>query len=139
MADPLSIAASVIAVMEVADKVIHAIEHCIRAIKDAPRDMRIILAETVSLKAIIETIVSTELNTNSLMDASSLLRSENGPVEECRRCLSTLERLLPTDFTRRLSLEMLSWPLKESKVRRILAEISRHKSTLLLALASDSK
>ncbi|KAK2693816.1 hypothetical protein QWA68_008438 [Fusarium oxysporum] len=68
----------------------------------------------------------------------------NGPIKSCHSCLASLVALLPptmgqsqTGKRRKLTLVDLAWPLKQSKVRKLLAEISHHKATLLLAMSGD--
>ncbi|OIW32698.1 hypothetical protein CONLIGDRAFT_642393 [Coniochaeta ligniaria NRRL 30616] len=143
MADPVSIAASIVAFVEIADRVIRACKHCIDAVKDAPRDMQIILGEVTSLRAIIDSLSVAELHVNTLKLVPGLL-DRTGPVEACHRCLVSLEALLPPTPSqhshsgrRRITFAELAWPLKESKARKLLAEISLHKSTLLLAITGD--
>jgi len=134
MADPLSAAASIVGLIGLADRVIRASQYCIDTVRDAPGDMRMILGEASSLRAVFE----------SLADAGSGpatgLLGANGPVEACRRCLAGLEALLPADrrvSARRVTLAELAWPFKQPKARKFLAEISQHKATLLLAISGD--
>jgi len=140
--DPLSLGASIIAFVEIAERVIRACEYCIRTVQDAPKDMMMILGETTSLKAIIDSLSAANQPPNISHALPALFR-KNGPVEMCRSCLSALENLLPTEppsysaGNRRITFAQLAWPLKESKARKLLAEISHHKSTLLLAITGD--
>ncbi|KEY73582.1 hypothetical protein S7711_09197 [Stachybotrys chartarum IBT 7711] len=145
MSDPLSIATSVVAFVELASRIIRASQYCIDAIKDAPSDIQMILGEVSSIKAIVENFEEPhpgpEDGDNRLV---SRLFAKGGPIEACQRCLGGLEGLLPmvasTNLTtkrRGFSLVELSWPLKQSKARRLLAEISHHKATLLLAISGD--
>jgi hypothetical protein len=143
MADPLSIGASVIAFIQLADSVIRLCRDCIEAIKDAPKDMQIIIGEVTSLKAIIESFSAVDLHANTIKLVPSLFEA-TGPVEACRRCLSALQRLLPVDIPevskgklRKITFAELAWPMKQSRARKLLAEISGHKSTLLLAITGD--
>lgn len=141
--DPVSLSASIIAFIQIADSVIGICKHCIDSIKDAPKDMQMILGEATSLRAIIESFNAADLHANTLKLVPSLFESA-GPIEACRRCLFALERLLPqqtleSQQTRRsrITFAELAWPLKESKARKLLAEISQHKATLLLIISGD--
>ncbi|KAH7165318.1 vegetative incompatibility protein het-e-1 [Dactylonectria macrodidyma] len=141
--DPVSVVNSVIAFIQIADRVIRACKQCIDAVKDAPKEMQMILGETISLRAIIESLNSVNLHTNTIQLVPSLF-APLGPVEACRRCLSQLEGLVPQEQPqralqgkRKITLVELAWPLKESKARRLMAEISQHKATLLLAMTGD--
>ncbi|KAK0750197.1 hypothetical protein B0T18DRAFT_437483 [Schizothecium vesticola] len=64
----------------------------------------------------------------------------------CRRCMAELEALLPSlgalsgptapgQRRTKITLAELAWPLKQSKARKILAELSQHKATLLLVIS----
>lgn len=141
--DPVSISASVIAFIQIADRVIRACKHCIDTIKDAPKDMQMILGEAISLRAIIDSLNPADMHASTAKLVPSLF-AQSGPVEGCRRCLSALEGLIPPEETqgtlqskRKITFVELAWPLKESKARRLMAEISQHKATLLLAMTGD--
>ncbi|KAH6714963.1 vegetative incompatibility protein het-e-1 [Leptodontidium sp. MPI-SDFR-AT-0119] len=144
MADPLSTGAGVIAFIQLADSVIRACKECIESIKDAPKDMQMILGEVTSLKAIIESFSAADSHANTTRLVPSLFEA-GGPVEACQRCLSTLRGLLPPDIPepskgklRRITVSELAWPFgSQPKARKLLAEISLHKSTLLLAITGD--
>jgi hypothetical protein len=142
MADPLSIGASVVAFIQLADSVIRLCNDYIQAIKDTPKDMQMIIGEVTSLKAILESFRAVDLHVNTVTLIPSLFETM-GPVEACRRCLLTLQSLLPKENPEdskgrpRKIIADLAWPLKQSKARKLLAEISGHKSTLLLAITGD--
>jgi hypothetical protein len=140
MADPLSIGAGTIAFIQLADSVIRACKECIEAIKDAPKDMQMIIGEVTSLKAILESFSAVDLHVNTIKLVPGLFEA-TGPVEACQRCLSTLRLLLPSDLPEasltRITFAELAWPMKQSKARKLLAEISGHKATLLLAITGD--
>ncbi|KAK8039399.1 hypothetical protein PG993_007810 [Apiospora rasikravindrae] len=135
MADPLSMGASIIAFIEITNRIVSTCKYCIETIKDAPKDFQMILGETTSLEAIIETLKA--LGTDPL--------GLSGTLESCRRCLLALERLLPkpqengvsSKKRHKITFAELAWPLKESKARKLLSEVSQHKATLLLAMSGD--
>ncbi|KAK7921325.1 hypothetical protein PG985_009347 [Apiospora marii] len=135
MADPLSMGASIIAFIEITNRLVSTCRYCIETVKDAPKDFQMILGETTSLEAIIETLKSSGAEPSGLAVT----------LEACHRCLSALEGLLPkpqrdassSGKRRMITLAELAWPLKESKARKLLAEVSQHKATLLLAISGD--
>lgn len=146
MADPLSIGASILAFIGLADRIIRLSQCCIEIIQDAPNDIQMILGEATSLKAIIENFGESEWYTNSTTNLVPSLFGKTGPLDACRRCLSGLEGLLPavvhgppTAKRRKISIAELAWPLKQTKARKLLAEISHHKATLLLAISGDMR
>ncbi|RYO81887.1 hypothetical protein DL766_002101 [Monosporascus sp. MC13-8B] len=143
MADPVSLGASIVAFIEITDRIIRACKYCVETIKDAPKDMQMIMGEAISLRAILDSLGAAELHPKSMQLVPGLF-GRGGPVEAIRNALSELENLLPkeirglsTNNSHRKFLTELAWPLKESKARKLLAEISHHKSTLLLAATGD--
>lgn len=144
MADPLSIGASVVAFIGLADQIIRACQYCIETIEDAPKDIRMILGEVSSLQAILDSTKGSDPHSSSVSTLVRGLFGERGPIEACYRCLSELEALLPAKAYQRqggnrhrITIADLSWTLKKSKARKLLAEISHHKATLLLAISGD--
>jgi len=135
MADPLSLAASIVGLIGLADRVIRAGQYCIDTVRDAPSDMRMIVGEASSLRAVFESLA------DAGSGSSTRLLADGGPIEACHRCLGGLEALLPPhrdrNGSRRITLVDLAWPFKQPKARKILAEISQHKATLLLAISGD--
>jgi hypothetical protein len=130
--DPVSAGASIIAFVQIANTVISACKFCIDTIKDAPKDMHMIFGEVTSLKATMESLDVADMHATATS------------IEACHRCLSELSGLLPRDYdastkgkNRKITMMELAWPLKQSKARRLLSEISHHKSTLLLAISGD--
>jgi hypothetical protein len=154
--DPLSVGASVIAFVGLADRVIRTAQFCIDTLRDVPSDIRMVYCEVSSLKTIVDILTgpdqaapSSDSEETIASIGPSFPRNWASPIEACQRCLTSLEALLPSgiDFSapdgptapgrRRVTLAELAWPLKQSKVRKLLAEISQHKATLLLAISGD--
>src|SRR3569833_490906 len=105
-----------------------------------------ILGEVSSLKAIIDSFRESEWYNNGTTNLVPSLFVKTGPGDAWRRCLSGLEALLPAEVNgpptakrSRITIAELAWPLKQTKARKLLAEISHHKSTLLLAISGDMR
>lgn len=133
MAELLAFGASVLAFIGLADRVIHLSKCCLDGIQDAPSDFRMIHGEVSSLRDIVEGLTEKE--------KLSLLANKDGLLDPCYRCLSDLEGLLPPDALgqgrRRVPIAELAWSLKQTKARKLLAELSQHKATLLLIISGD--
>ena len=149
MAEAIAIGASVIAIIQIADRIVGLCKFYIETARDAPADLRVILIETSTLKAILESVeylsahdrVHPKLSENSY-DLSSL-------IEECYRTVAELENLFPRDGSKttaqkgskKMKLEFLltalAWPLKEKKAQRLLAELTRYKTAIGLALTNS--
>jgi hypothetical protein len=147
MAEVLALVGTIIAVIQIADRVINVCEQYLEQIQDAPRDLHIILIETSTLKALAEGLKFLHGANKCTTATLQALGDQNGPIEGCRRCISDLERLLgldtdpAADGKRRMiqaTLGRLAWPLKESKARKLLRELSHYKTTITLALSNES-
>ena len=145
--DPLSVSASIIAVVGIAGKIISACKAYISTLRDAPDDLRTIFVNISSLKAILETIDFFVVHgaNKALAQNFQVLAGPDSPIEGCRQRLADLEELIPQTQTnprkrkkhRDNLLAQLAWPLKEAKARKLLADIEQYKSSLSLALSAD--
>lgn len=147
--DPLSAAASVIAVVQIADRIIDMCKTYITGVKDAPADLRAILIEVGSVKCVLEVIelLDTSCGGESLVHGVEILEKLRGPLEGCKEALDSLETLFPTQSAgtvkgkkKRLALSLttLAWPFKRDKALKLLEEIGRHKSTIALGLTTET-
>lgn len=148
--DPLSIFASVITVIGLADKIITLCQGYVASMKDAPSNLRTIMVETASLKSVV-TSLEFFLSTWGIGNMLHIVRSlegPEGPLEASRKALVALEKLFPsaadhsaTGAKRRavtISYAKLAWPFKEEKARKILNDIARFKASISLALTTDT-
>jgi hypothetical protein len=62
--------------IQLADSVIRLCKDCIKAIKDAPKDMQMIIGEVTSLKAIIESVSTVDLHVNAIKSVPVCLRQQ---------------------------------------------------------------
>nr|RBQ97257.1 hypothetical protein FVER53263_06745 [Fusarium verticillioides] len=124
MADPLSIGASVLAFIGLADRIIRTCKHYIEAIEDAPKDIQMILGEATSLRAIIDSIG--ESSATSLVPN---LHEQNGPIKSCHSCLASLEALLPP------TMGQIQTGKRQSETREIIRWLERTNPSSLHNLA----
>jgi hypothetical protein len=148
--DPLSISASVIAILGLVEKITSSCRSYLSSVKDAPSDLRSILIEASSLKSILDNLQF--LTTHGVdEDHSQTLQVLNGPddpIHGCWEALAKLEKLPPpatvpgsTAAKRRatnVSLTQLAWPFKKCHAAEFLGQIRQHKSTITLSLTSDT-
>ncbi|KAK0670971.1 hypothetical protein QBC41DRAFT_345003 [Cercophora samala] len=168
MADGLSVVASVIAVIQITERVITVCRSYIQHVKDHPKEIRVILLEVSSLKAILENLPFLNSDTSDSEDSAifaTLLR-EDGLVSSCKDVLEKLERLIsPSDPSpddpahagskRKWILnhlpdymkpgdhvqeqfKRLRWPAQASRARGMLEEIMRYKTTISLAIGGEA-
>ena len=140
MADPLSVAASAVAFVQIADRLLAASKRFIDDIRDAPGDIRHIHTETEALKELLATI---KLDTLPNQDALK------NTIAMCSDCLGSLLDLLPpipAGFNsaharkrQRLSWSALKWTWRKSAAFALLARLAQHKATILVAISEASR
>lgn len=148
--EPFSLAASVITVIQLSERVISLCKRYVTSMKDAPKDLRIIMMEAGSVKSVVSNLdfFMSTWATGDMLDILRGLEGPEGPIEGCRKALVALEKLFPsevasnaTDTKRgatKISYAKLAWPFKEEKARKILDDIVRCKGTISLALTTDT-
>ena len=149
MAEAVALSASIIAIFQIADRVIGLCKLYIETVRDAPSDLRTILIETSTMKTILENVqflMSCNNRPSAMLD---VLYGADGPIEGCRSAIAKMEGLFPSGYAQghkgsrskrqkvKASLATLAWPLKESRARKLMEEVIRYKSTINLALTTE--
>jgi ankyrin repeat protein len=111
--DPLSAAASAIAVIQLSASVLGTCYKYISQVKDAPTDVARIVSEVGSLKAILSDIQPKE--------------ALEGPLRICGEILNELDGKLKSSRFR--------WPFETGRVDKLLNKLGAQKSTFILVLA----
>lgn len=150
MGEVLAIGASVIAIVQITDRIVGLCKFYIETVNDAPSDFRLILLETSTLKTIFESLSFLKACDSGVSNILSGLASVDGPIEGCLKSVTQLEKLFPSNWQQiteqcrskkrkvKATLAALAWPLKEGKARKLLDEISRYKTSITLALTTES-
>lgn len=146
--DPLSVSASLIAVIQITGSIISFCYDYRQSAKHASKEIVQISDELNSLRDILDSLlrlaekaeVEGGLNGVSQLSTFQLLLKDDGPLWACRRELEKLkEKLEPKGEAgswRGLK-KVLVWPLKEGDVKKTLGMLERLKSTLQLGLSAD--
>lgn len=141
MAEPISLAGSLIAILQICGKVISVCYEYRSGVKSAHREISLVLDEVTSVRNIIERL----LNILDADDISALpsLRSMNQPDAPLQKCLGELldlKKSLKLENKLKLILKRstLVWPLRRADVERRLAVIASIKTTLQLAMSADN-
>ncbi|KAI9709246.1 MAG: hypothetical protein M1820_003366 [Bogoriella megaspora] len=140
MAEVLALAASILSVVQIADRVIKTCKDIVEAVRDAPDDLKLILLEISALKSILDLLSSLVKHE----DGSKISRLLPGPIEGCQHCLVALEGLLPHSSEidrptkRRKITNALAWPLHEAKAKKLWNQLSKHKETLTLVISGGT-
>lgn len=141
MADPLSITASILAVLQLSSEVLRYLHE----VKDAPQE-RVRLRDDLSsaclaLSMLKERLEETEKDMSSLSSVQ-LLGGQDGPINRFKRLLELLSaKLMPKDGKMKTVREVsraVAWPFKSQEVKAMLGETERQKSLFHLALQNDS-
>jgi len=150
--DPLSITASLIAVLQISGTVISALYEYRTGVKSASKDAARIITELNSLRSILESLLQAvekeDSNASFNSDGGSRLANfqaltqENGELKRCQADLEAVSMKLDGDEAGSLSgwkkmRRALVWPFKEKDVEKMLQSVQKAKSTMQFALSAD--
>lgn len=138
MADPLSIAASIAGVISLADIVFIRTRKYLSSAKNADKEVKDLAQEVLLLSGALHSLsrLAQALDADGLKDK----HIENLRMHHIAACHATLDEVakklkkLEDNATKR----KLVWPFVSDRTKELLAEISRHKQNIDLALTADS-
>jgi hypothetical protein len=138
--DPLSAAASVIAVLQLSEAVLGSCYRFVGKAKGAESDINLVILQVGYLTTILRDLKTrTEPNATSPDTASDSLESltgDNGPLALCARGLEEIKSKLPGGpVTLR---QRLQWPFESKKINEIMSKIMSQIPILELAVAGSS-
>lgn len=141
MADPLSMCASIIALLQLSAAVATVTCDYLGKAKDAQKDITRIRGELSNLDTVLLTLqalLEDESGTAKSRLPTLELLGRNNALGECKTILTKLIKRLeePVKTWRKLQ-KQLMWPLKEKDVTEILDALDRHKATINFALNVD--
>lgn len=143
MAEPLSLVASFIAVVQISGSVISCCYEYRKSVKNAPKDLLRVTNEVAALRNVVERLVTLlddeKVASHNYLTTLAGLVSAGGPLELCQRDLESLRVKIepPVNEWRALG-RRLTWPLQEKDVTKTLGSIIRAKSLLETALMVDN-
>ncbi|KAF4957510.1 hypothetical protein FSARC_11278 [Fusarium sarcochroum] len=143
MADPLSLAASIAGLISLADVAFKCAYKFVRAAKDAKDDILSLADEINNLASVLRVLgaLASDLEADGEQFDPTL---RNHYLNHCFKTLTRIETRVKkaADSFSRSKLEgiyrQLKWPFSSSETKDLLAELSRHKETINVALAADS-
>ncbi|KAI5461698.1 hypothetical protein BGZ63DRAFT_241162 [Mariannaea sp. PMI_226] len=142
MADPLSISASIAGLVSLADVTFKYVYKYVTAAKNAKSDIQALAYEVNELSSILRVLRALASNLEIEGGFDPALRTHY-----LAHCNNTLDRITKrvkkaADSLTRSKLEgisrQLKWPFSASETKDLLAELSRHKANIHVALAADS-
>ncbi|KAF9769047.1 hypothetical protein IL306_013603 [Fusarium sp. DS 682] len=143
MADPLSLAASVAGLISLADLVFKTTYKFVRAAKDAKDEIQSLVDEINNLASVLRRL---EALTSDLEDEGQSFDPtlRNHYLNHCYKTFNRIESRVKkaSESFKRSKLDgivrQLKWPFSSSETRELLAELSRHKETISVALLADT-
>ncbi|KAF4453712.1 hypothetical protein F53441_3721 [Fusarium austroafricanum] len=143
MADPLSLAASIAGLISLADLVFKHTYKFVRAAKDAKDEIKSLVDEINNLASVLRRL---EALTSDLEDEGEAFDPtlRNHYLNHCYKTFTRIETRIKKagDSFKKSKLDgivrQLKWPFSLSETKELLAELSRHKETISVALAADS-
>ena len=134
MADPLSVTASIVAVLQLTAVVTKYIQELRGASKDAGK----LLLELSSLRGIISGLEDLANSDEAWIETSkALVARPNGPISRLEYDLKALRSKLEPAVGIKKIQKSLTWPFKQEEIRSILDRIERLKGLFMLALEMD--
>ena len=137
-------AASIIAVIQAADRILCLCGTYASAVKDAKKDIERLAGEVEALQKVLKS--ADEMADSGPMKyytSESVSEVLAGSIEQCRSALGGLESQLDPGKERkkisRFGIRALKWPFKSKDVTKIIEELNRHKETIILALNIDQR
>lgn len=136
MADPLSISASIVALLQLTSTVVQYINN----VKDASKE-RLRIRDEISCTSFLLYMLEGRVQQAHLGEPWLSMRQSldmpKGPLEQFRGALEQLaSRLEPSKGLKRVG-KSLAWPFKTEEIKEILSTIERQKSLFNLVLQND--
>lgn len=135
-------AASVIAVIGLAEKVIKHSREYYREVKDARKDIQRLRDEVTTLQDVLTNIADLA-DSSDPADLSTLhlVHGKDGLLQQSRTCLENLVSRLDPGHGKTLmkpfGMRALKWPLSSKDIQKYVAAIHEERMTFNLALTGD--
>jgi hypothetical protein len=135
MVDPLSITASIAAVVQVSVAVVRYLGD----VKDTSHDIGKLRREIESLQSVLlPALQHLKRSEYGNLAPERLIEARNGPLQELLVILEGLEKQLTQSAGLRKARIAVTWPFRKSEISNMVDSIERQKSLFILALQLDS-
>jgi hypothetical protein len=136
MADPLSITASIVALLQLSDSVVRYINE----VKEAGQERLKISAEISGTSVLVRMLgerIEEEESNPAWFPTIKSLGLPNGPFEQFKQALQCIEsKMAPSKGLAKVG-KALAWPFKKDEIGKLLNTLERLKSLFHLALEND--
>ena len=139
MAEIIALVASIIAVVQLADRVTTLGYEFCGKVKGASREVMEMIATVSALKNILE-LLSRFVQADENAIRLPLLRSlcqPDGPLKECEKILCEIESRILLKRENFGKLKLITWPWQWEEMAKKLKKIDRHQQTFALVLQGD--
>lgn len=136
MAEPLSICASVIAILQLGDKV----TSYFRDVRNADKEQKEVQLELYSLNILLTSLryrVEEARADEPWFQRVKLLGTKDGELDQFIKALRKIEEKIDRPAKRDIYRQALLWKFTIAELKNILERIERLKSLIQLALADD--
>jgi hypothetical protein len=136
MGDPLSVIASITAVLHLTRSVVRYLNE----VKDASAACNQLLVEIGTINGLLsslESLMSDPESDDSWSETTKLLSGENSPLALFKISIEQLATCLAPVAGLRRAGRAFVWPFKKDELTNILATVERQKTLFLLALLND--
>jgi len=139
MAEILALVGSIIAVVQIADRVTTLGYEFFGKVKGASRQVMEMIATVSALKTILELLHRfVQANENAAhLPLFRSLSQPDGPLKECEEMLRQIERRIQLKREHSGKFKAITWPWQWEEMAKKLNLIDRHKQTFTLALQGD--
>ena len=140
MVDGLSLAANIIAVAQLSDRVITLCCQFIGKVRGAEREIAQMITTITALKGFLEFLnkfVNDDDHASLLPQLHSICRSE-GPLDFCTSLLKDMESKMQMKRDYHGILKAITWPFKWKDIGEALDVIEKQKTLMMLAMQGDS-
>ena len=139
MAEIVALVASIIAVVQLADRVTTLGYEFYGKVKGASKEVMEMIATVSALKTILELLGRFfELDENAVrLPLFRSLCQPDGPLKECEKLLGEIESRIHLKREHSGKLKSITWPWQWEEMAKKLKLIERHKQTFTLALQGD--
>ncbi|KAJ0418292.1 hypothetical protein BJY00DRAFT_315023 [Aspergillus carlsbadensis] len=137
--DPISAAASVIGLIQVAASITRSVSRYAKSVGNARRDVAALQAEISQFSGSVEKLAELLRGPGGAQLATSQILVAD--IESCRVALTALDTKLNIGNREkamsRVGLRALKWPLSQKEVAEIMKELERYRGSLSLAMQVD--
>lgn len=133
--DPLSITASIVAVLQLTSVVIR----CLTDVKNAPKECQQCTIEASNLQNLLISLryrIEQEQIDHPWFTAVRALSVENGPLDQYKQALEQLQSKIDVGGAQKIKAQ-LAWKFSNTEVAAILGRMERLKTLVNIALEMD--